>query len=81
MLGTVGKGFDVAVRVLNGGRLTLAAGCTAGTKRILGQMVEFTEQRVQFGKPIADFEITQRKLAGGGVLQGVRERDALARGG
>jgi alkylation response protein AidB-like acyl-CoA dehydrogenase len=63
VLGTVGKGFDVAVRVLNGGRLTLAAGCTAGTKRILGQMVEFSEQRVQFGKPIADFEITQRKLA------------------
>jgi acyl-CoA dehydrogenase family protein 9 len=63
VLGTVGKGFDVAVRVLNGGRLTLAAGCTAGTKKILSQMVEFTEQRVQFGKPIADFEITQRKLA------------------
>jgi acyl-CoA dehydrogenase family protein 9 len=49
--------------VLNGGRLTLAAGCTAGTKQILGQMVEFSEQRVQFGRPIADFEITQRKLA------------------
>jgi alkylation response protein AidB-like acyl-CoA dehydrogenase len=63
VLGTVGKGFGVAVRVLNGGRLTLAAGCTAGSKRILGQMVEFTEQRVQFGHPIADFEITQRKLA------------------
>src|SRR3954462_1509391 len=55
VLGTVGKGFAVAVRVLNGGRLTLAAGCTAGTKRLLAQMVEFSEQRVQFGKPIADF--------------------------
>ena len=43
--------------------MTLAAGCTAGTKRILRQMSEFAEQRVQFGKPIADFEITQRKLA------------------
>ena len=63
VLGTVGKGFDVAVNVLNGGRLTLAAGCTAGTKRLLGQMVDFAESRVQFGKPIADFEITQRKLA------------------
>ncbi|MES2178734.1 MAG: acyl-CoA dehydrogenase family protein [Gemmatimonadota bacterium] len=63
VLGVVGKGFDVAVRVLNGGRLTLAAGCTAGTKRILTQMVEFSEARIQFGKPIADFEITQRKLA------------------
>ena len=63
VLGTVGKGFGVAVRVLNGGRLTLAAGCTAGTKSLLAQMVSFAEGRVQFGRPIADFEITQRKLA------------------
>ncbi|MEO8563810.1 MAG: acyl-CoA dehydrogenase family protein [bacterium] len=63
LLGTLGKGFGVAVNVLNAGRMTLAAGCTTGTKRILGQMTEFAEWRVQFGKPIADFEITQRKLA------------------
>jgi len=63
VLGTVGKGFAVAVHVLNGGRLTLAAGCTAGTKNLLGQMAEFTDRRVQFGKPIVEFEITQRKLA------------------
>jgi alkylation response protein AidB-like acyl-CoA dehydrogenase len=63
VLGTVGKGFAVAVHVLNGGRLTLAAGCTAGTKQILGEMTSFSEKRVQFGKPIIEFEITQRKLA------------------
>src|SRR6185503_7871260 len=63
VLGTVGKGFSVAVHVLNGGRLTLAAGCTAGTKGIIGEMTKFATQRVQFGKPIADFEITQRKIA------------------
>jgi alkylation response protein AidB-like acyl-CoA dehydrogenase len=63
VLGTVGKGFGVAVQVLNAGRMTLAAGCTTGTKKFLKQMVEFSESRVQFGKPIADFEITQRKLA------------------
>ena len=63
VLGAVGKGFGVAVKVLNGGRFTLAAGCTAGTKVLLGEMVKFTEGRVQFGRPIADFEITQRKLA------------------
>jgi alkylation response protein AidB-like acyl-CoA dehydrogenase len=63
VLGTVGKGFGVAVHVLNGGRLTLAAGCTAGTKQVLNEMTAFAEERVQFGKPIADFEITQRKLA------------------
>ena len=63
VLGTVGKGFSVAVHVLNGGRMTLAAGCTAGTKRVLGEMTRYAEQRVQFGRPIADFEISQRKLA------------------
>jgi acyl-CoA dehydrogenase family protein 9 len=63
VLGAVGKGFAVAVKVLNGGRMTLAAGCTAGTKSLLTQMVAFAEERVQFGRPIADFEITQRKLA------------------
>lgn len=63
VLGSIGKGFSVAVHVLNGGRLTLAAGCTGGTKRIAAEMASFTEHRVQFGKPIADFEITQRKLA------------------
>ncbi len=63
VLGAVGKGFSVAVHVLNGGRLSLAAGCTAGTKHLLNQMTAFAEERVQFGRPIADFEITQRKLA------------------
>ena len=63
VLGTVGKGFTVAVHVLNGGRLTLAAGCTGGTKGIVGEMVRYAEERVQFGHPLADFEITQRKLA------------------
>jgi acyl-CoA dehydrogenase family protein 9 len=63
VLGVVGNGFGVAVHVLNGGRLTLAAGCTAGTKQVITEMTEFAEERVQFGRPIADFEITQRKLA------------------
>jgi len=63
VLGQVGKGFAVAVHVLNGGRLTLAAGCTGGTKHIFSEMTKYAEQRVQFGKPLADFEITQRKLS------------------
>ena len=63
VLGQVNKGFAVAVNVLNGGRLTLAAGCTAGTKLLLGEMTRYAEQRVQFGHPLASYEITQRKLA------------------
>ena len=63
VLGQVGKGFAVAVNVLNGGRLTLAAGCTGGAKRIIGEMAVYSEERVQFGQPLAAFEITQRKVA------------------
>ena len=47
----------------NAGRLTLAAGCTGGAKRIVREMVTYAEQRVQFGHPLAHFEITQRKLS------------------
>ncbi|HEX6059505.1 MAG TPA: acyl-CoA dehydrogenase family protein, partial [Gemmatimonadaceae bacterium] len=64
VLGQVGKGFAVAVHVLNGGRLTLSAGCTGATKHLLGEMAAYAEERVQFGRPIAGFEITQRKMAG-----------------
>src|SRR6266480_772022 len=63
LLGSVGRGFNVAVHVLNAGRLTLAAGCTGGTKRTLREMTSYAEERVQFGHPLADFEITQRKMA------------------
>jgi alkylation response protein AidB-like acyl-CoA dehydrogenase len=63
MLGNVGKGFTVAVNVLNDGRLTLAAGCTGAGKHVLHEMASYAEQRVQFGHPLAHFEITQRKLS------------------
>ena len=63
VLGEVGKGFRVAVNALNAGRLSLASGCATATKRLLGEMTRYAEARVQFGAPLATFEITQRKLA------------------
>jgi alkylation response protein AidB-like acyl-CoA dehydrogenase len=63
VLGEVGRGFNVAVQVLNGGRHSLAAGCTAGSKDLLNKMAEYAEQRIQFGHSIAHFEITQRKMS------------------
>ena len=63
VLGSVGRGFSVAVHVLNAGRLTLAAGCTGGSKRTLDAMSDYAGKRVQFGHPLADFEITQRKIS------------------
>src|SRR5437762_3397542 len=63
LLGAIGRGFGVAVHVLNAGRLTLAAGCTGGTKQTLQRMATYASERHQFGYPLADFEITQRKLS------------------
>ncbi len=63
VLGGVGRGFSVAVNVLNAGRLTLLAGCTGGAKAALGEMARYAGQREQFGHPLAHFEITQRKMS------------------
>ncbi|MDF1504374.1 acyl-CoA dehydrogenase family protein, partial [Roseisolibacter sp. H3M3-2] len=63
VLGEVGRGFGVAVNVLNGGRLSLAAGCAQSAKLVVGEMARYAEQRIQFGAPLASFEITQRKLS------------------
>ena len=63
VLGEVGRGFNIAVQTLNAGRLSLAAGCGQSTKAVVGEMARYAEQRVQFGAPLASFEITQRKLS------------------
>lgn len=63
VLHEVGKGFRVAVTVLNAGRHSLSCGCTGGTRQLLGEIAAYASQRVQFGRPIVDFEITQRKIA------------------
>lgn len=75
VLGSVGKGFAVAVHVLNAGRLTLAAGCTGAAKRVLGEMTTYAEHRVQFGHPLAHFEITQRKISQ--LTAGIYASDAM----
>ncbi len=63
VLGTVGRGFRVAVHALNAGRLSLASGCAQAVKRIVGEMNRYGEARTQFGGPLVSFEITQRKIA------------------
>lgn len=63
VMGEVGKGFSIAVNALNAGRLSLAAGCAAATRMLVTQFTQYASERVQFGKPLADFETTQRKMA------------------
>lgn len=62
ILGELGKGFKIAMNVLNSGRLSLGAGCVGGMKTILKLATEHAKGRKQFGQPIADFGMIQEKL-------------------
>src|SRR5215216_3705433 len=62
-LGDVGQGFHIALEVLNSGRLGLAAGSARGTRRIMQEAINYANQREQFGRPIASFEMIQKKVA------------------
>ncbi len=63
VLGEVGRGHIVAFNTLNIGRLKLGASCLGSCKVALKEAIRYAKQRVQFGKPIADFGLIQRKLA------------------
>ncbi|NIR51084.1 acyl-CoA dehydrogenase [candidate division KSB1 bacterium] len=63
VIGTVGKGFKVAMEVLNSGRLGLAAGCVGGMKQLLAMSVDHAKNRKQFNAPIAKFEMIQEKIS------------------
>ncbi len=63
VLGEVGKGHKVAFCTLNMGRLKLAATSAAGAASALEVAVNYAAERVQFGRPIAEFGLIQRKLA------------------
>lgn len=63
ILGELGKGFKIAMNVLNSGRLSLGAGCVGGMKTVLHLASEHARNRKQFGKSIAEFGLVQEKLA------------------
>ena len=63
VLGAVGQGFRIALEILNAGRLGLSAASAHGSRRILGEALAHASQREQFGRPIASFEMIQRKFA------------------
>jgi alkylation response protein AidB-like acyl-CoA dehydrogenase len=63
VLGEVGDGFKLAMRILNSGRQGLSAGCAGGVKQCLRLASEWASERVQFGRPIAEYELIQGKLA------------------
>ena len=63
LLGEVGRGFKVAVAVLNRGRLALAATAFGQAKRLVRLAVERAETRHAFGRAIGGFALTKDKVA------------------
>jgi alkylation response protein AidB-like acyl-CoA dehydrogenase len=63
VLGKVGRGHVVAFNSLNIGRFKLGAGCVGSIKVVLQDAVTYAKQRVQFGKPIAEFGLIKHKIA------------------
>jgi alkylation response protein AidB-like acyl-CoA dehydrogenase len=62
VLGEVGKGFKVAMRILNAGRTGLGGGSVGGMKRIIELSTQQARDRSQFGRPIATFGLVQQKI-------------------
>ncbi len=63
VLGEEGKGFKVAMKVLNSGRTGLGGGAVGAMKRLISLAATQAKERVQFGKPISDFPLIKEKLA------------------
>ena len=63
ILGEINKGFKVALGTLDFGRFTVAAGCVGTAQGCIDVCKEHAKQRIQFGKPIASFQLVQEMIA------------------
>lgn len=63
VLGPLGKGLKVALTVLDFGRTTFGACCTGSAKTCLRLATEHARTRVQFGRPLVEFDLVRQKLA------------------
>ncbi len=63
VLGEIGKGHIVAFNTLNIGRFKLGGGCLGSSKFALQDAVGYAKQRIQFGRPIAEFGLIKHKIA------------------
>jgi alkylation response protein AidB-like acyl-CoA dehydrogenase len=62
LLGEEGKGFKVAMMILNSGRTGLGGGSVGGMKRLIKLATVQAKTRVQFGKPISEFGLIKQKV-------------------
>ena len=63
IIGQDGRGFLVAMKTLDAGRLGLGAACLGGAKELLELSARYAKERKQFDVPIAQFEGIQFMLA------------------
>ncbi|MBI1201334.1 MAG: acyl-CoA dehydrogenase [Rhodopseudomonas sp.] len=63
LLGAEGDGFKTAMKVLDRGRLHIAAVCVGIAERLLTDAVRYAVERRQFGRPIGEFQLIQAMLA------------------
>src|SRR5437667_2995737 len=63
VLGSVGDGFKVAMSALDSGRYSVAAGCVGICQGCVEESVSYAKERVQFGRPIASFQLVQAMIA------------------
>jgi alkylation response protein AidB-like acyl-CoA dehydrogenase len=63
VMGEVGKGYKIAIETLNEGRIGIAAQMLGLAEGAWGFAVKYSQERRQFGKPIAEFQAVQFALA------------------
>ena len=85
MIAKEGEGFKVAMSVLDKGRLHISAVATGVSKRLIREMVNYSLERRQFGKPIFEHQMLQALIADSQaetyaaecmILDAARRRDA-----
>lgn len=63
LLGEEGKGFKIAMAILNNGRTGLGGGAVGGIKALIRMATQQAKERKQFGRSIAEFGLIRKKLA------------------
>lgn len=63
ILGSVGKGFSIAMATLDNGRYSVAAGCVGSARAALDYARKYAKERIQFGKMIASHQLVQQMIA------------------
>ncbi|MEO8858009.1 MAG: acyl-CoA dehydrogenase family protein [Burkholderiaceae bacterium] len=63
VLGPVGKGFKVAMSILNSGRTGLGGGAVGGMRSLIRLACAQAKERKQFGQPIAEYGLVREKIA------------------